>query len=52
VSTVAERVEVRADSPVVETTRAEQATRIDSASLRALPNNGRSFLSLMQLTPA
>lgn len=51
VSTVAERVEVRADSPVVETTRAEQATRIDAASLRGLPNNGRNFLSLMQLTP-
>jgi hypothetical protein len=51
VSTVQEQVVVTADSPIVQTTRAEESTLIDSASLRGLPNNGRNFLSFMQLTP-
>ena len=40
-----------ADSPVVETTRAEGATRINQNAVEGLPNNGRNFLSYMQLTP-
>jgi hypothetical protein len=51
VSTVQQEVVVTANSPVVETTRAEASTLIDSASLGGLPNNGRNFLSFMQLTP-
>ena len=44
-------VTVRADSPVVETTRAEQSTLIGQQAIAGLPNNGRNFLSYMQLTP-
>jgi hypothetical protein len=51
VSAVQQEVVVTADSPIVQTTRAEESTLIDSASLRGLPNNGRNFLSFMQLTP-
>lgn len=51
VSGVEQEVLVTADSPIVETTRAERSTLIDSASLDSLPNNGRNFLSFMQLTP-
>ena len=40
-----------ADAPVIETTRAEAATRIDSASIQGLPNNGRNFLDFTKLTP-
>jgi hypothetical protein len=46
-----EQVTVLGDSPVVETTRAEQSTRIDEQAVAGLPNNGRNFLSFMQLTP-
>jgi hypothetical protein len=48
---VAEKVTVTADSPVIETTRSEQSTLINQQALRGLPNNGRNFLSFMQLTP-
>ena len=51
VSGVQQEVLVTADSPIVETTRAEKSTLIDSASIDSLPNNGRNFLSFMQLTP-
>jgi hypothetical protein len=51
VSGVQQEVVVTADSPIVETTRAEKSTLIDSASIASLPNNGRNFLSFMQLTP-
>src|SRR6185295_10128328 len=51
VSGVQQEVVVTADSPIVETTRAEKSTLIDSASLASLPNTGRNFLSFMQLTP-
>jgi len=51
VSAVQQEVVVTASSPIVQTTRAEQSTLIDAASLRNLPNNGRNFLSFMQLTP-
>lgn len=48
---VTQEVTVTADSPVVETTRAEGATRINQQAVEGLPNNGRNFLSYMQLTP-
>ena len=51
VSGVQQEVVVTADSPIVETTRSEKSTLIDSASIDSLPNNGRNFLSFMQLTP-
>jgi Carboxypeptidase regulatory-like domain len=51
VAGVAENVVVTSDSPVVETTRAEQSTLINQRALSGLPNNGRNFLSFMQLTP-
>lgn len=50
-STVQQEVTVTADVPVVETTRSEQATRISEQAVEGLPNNGRNFLSFMQLTP-
>jgi hypothetical protein len=48
---VQQEVTVTADSPVVQTTRAEQSTLINQASVQGLPNNGRNFLAFMQLTP-
>jgi hypothetical protein len=51
VSTVQEQVVVTGDAPVVETTRAEGATKIDQESIRGLPNNGRNFLDFTKLTP-
>jgi hypothetical protein len=51
VSTVQEEVVVRADSPVIETTRAEGAERIGQAAIKGLPNNGRNFLDFAKLTP-
>src|SRR6185503_8183525 len=41
VSTLQEEVVVQADSPVIETTRAESSTRINSAAIKGLPNNGQ-----------
>jgi hypothetical protein len=51
VSTVQEQVVVTADVPLVETSRAEGADRIDDAAIRGLPNNGRNFLDFTKLTP-
>jgi hypothetical protein len=51
IATVAQEVTVTADSPIIETTRAEGATRIGQSAVGGLPNNGRNFLSYMQLTP-
>jgi hypothetical protein len=51
VSTVQEEILVTADSPVIETTRAEGADRINQAAVGGLPNNGRNFLDLTKLTP-
>ena len=50
-SSVQEQITVTSDSPVVETTRAEQSTRINQQAMAGLPNNGRNFLAFMQLTP-
>ncbi len=51
VSAVAEEIVVTGDTPVIETTRAEGSDRIDEASIKGLPNNGRNFLDFAQLTP-
>ncbi len=48
---VEEKVTVTAEAPVIETTRTEGATRIDSESVANLPNNGRNFLDFAKLTP-
>lgn len=47
----AAEVLVTAENPVVETTRPEGATRIDSIALKEIPNNGRNFLEFTKLTP-
>ena len=51
VSNVQEEIVVQADSPVIETTRAESSTRINQATIKGLPNNGRNFLDFTKLTP-
>jgi len=51
VSAVQEEVIVTDAAPVIETSRAEGADRIDSASIKGLPNNGRNFLDFTLLTP-
>jgi hypothetical protein len=51
VSAVQEQIVVSAESPVIETTRAEGADRINQAAVEGLPNNGRNFLNFAQLTP-
>jgi len=51
VSAVQEEVIVQADSPVIETTRAESSSRINQATITGLPNNGRNFLDFTKLTP-
>jgi hypothetical protein len=51
VSSVQEEIVVQADSPVIETTRAESSTRINQATITGLPNNGRNFLDFTKLTP-
>jgi outer membrane receptor for ferrienterochelin and colicin len=48
---IQEEVVVSAEAPVVETSRANGATRIDDESIRGLPNNGRNFLDFTKLTP-
>lgn len=48
---IQEEVVVSAEAPVVETSRANGATRIDDRSIRGLPNNGRNFLDFTKLTP-
>ncbi len=48
---VAQDVVVTAENPVVETTRAEGSTRIDSLAIQSLPSNGRNFIELSKLTP-
>src|SRR5437868_14268809 len=51
VSSVQEEVVVTGAAPLVETSRAEGADRIDDAAVRGLPNNGRNFLDFTKLTP-
>ena len=51
VGTTAESVSVDAQIPVVETTRSQTSTVVDSASVAELPINGRNFLDFTLLTP-
>src|SRR6266849_557956 len=51
VGAVADTVSVTAEVPVVETTRSQTSTVIDSAAVAELPINGRNFLDFTLLTP-
>jgi hypothetical protein len=51
VSSVQEEIVVSGEAPVIETTRAEGADRINEAAIEGLPNNGRNFLDFTLLTP-
>jgi|TARA_B100002003_G_scaffold106863_1_gene99271 hypothetical protein len=51
VAAVQESVTVTAQTPLVETTRPEGSTKFYEEAIEGLPNNGRNFLSFMQLTP-
>lgn len=51
VGQVADTVSVTADTPVVETTRSQTSTTVDSTSVAGLPINGRNFLDFTLLTP-
>jgi outer membrane receptor protein involved in Fe transport len=50
--TTAQSAIVSADPPLVETTRSQVSTTIDSRTITGLPVNGRSFLDFVLLTPA
>jgi hypothetical protein len=50
-SAVEQEIVVRAEAPVVETSRTEGSTRIDTEAISGLPNNGRNFLDFTKLTP-
>ena len=47
----AERVNVTADSPVVETTRTDVAATVNDRAVANLPTNGRNFIDFVLLTP-
>ena len=49
--TVAERVEVTGEAPLVETTTSTVSGLVDEKTVRELPLNGRSFTDLMDLQP-
>jgi outer membrane receptor protein involved in Fe transport len=51
VAAVTETVEVRAASPLVETTRADVSSRVSTEAIDALPLNGRNFQDLITLVP-
>ena len=51
VAAVEESVTVTAQTPLIETTRPEGSTKFYEEAIQGLPNNGRNFLSYMQLTP-
>ena len=44
-------ITVQGATPLVEQTRVAAATRLDTAIVKGLPNNGRNFLNLALLTP-
>jgi hypothetical protein len=46
-----QEITVTGEAPVIESTRAEGAVRIDDRSIQGLPNNGRNFLDYTKLTP-
>jgi hypothetical protein len=51
VVTQTEAVEVSAEAPLVETTRSQVSTTVDSRSIQNLPVNGRNFIEFALLTP-
>jgi len=51
VGALADTVSVTADVPVVETTRSQTSTVVNSAAVAELPINGRNFLDFTLLTP-
>jgi outer membrane receptor protein involved in Fe transport len=51
VAAVAETVEVSASTPLVEPTRADLTSRVGTATIDALPLNGRNFEDLIALVP-
>src|SRR5262249_46194442 len=51
IGTPSETVTVTAEAPIVETTRSQTATVVDSRAVAELPINGRSFLDFTVLTP-
>lgn len=51
VGQVQETVAVTAEVPVVEATRSQTSTNVDSVSVSELPINGRNFLDFTALTP-
>jgi outer membrane receptor protein involved in Fe transport len=51
VAAVAETVEVSAGTPLVEPTRADLTSRVGTATIDALPLNGRNFEDLIELVP-
>ena len=51
VGTVAQRVEVNAEIPLLETTSSSEGTTIVPSQIVDMPLNGRNYLDLMQLVP-
>jgi outer membrane receptor protein involved in Fe transport len=51
VGATAETVEVTSQLPVVETTRSQTSTTVDTRAVADLPVNGRNFLDFTTLTP-
>jgi hypothetical protein len=49
--TVEESITVTGEAPVIEVSRTEGTTRIDTQAVEGLPNNGRNFLDFVKLTP-
>lgn len=51
VAALTEKVDVRAEPPVVETSRSGARERIEPHTIESIPLNGRQFLDLVQLVP-
>jgi outer membrane receptor protein involved in Fe transport len=51
VASVAESVNVTAESPILETTRSQVSDTVGEAAVRNLPVNGRNFINFALLTP-
>lgn len=51
VGATSESIDVTAEAPVVDSTRASMSTSVDARSVAELPVNGRNFISFTTLTP-
>ena len=51
VSATEDEIVVTGESPLIETTSAQNTVKIDRETLEGVPNNGRNFLELTKLTP-